>query len=320
MAAAMRNATPLAQALGESFGDLLSPMSAVLGIAEQFSLYVLPKLTVATGMSEKNLVLLGTTLGALIFPFTRVLTVAGLVALALEDVMVWMNGGKSVIGEYFGAFDENQSLQNFMSDVNSLVTDLGYLSYEIEKLAEILSNDLKDALELLNLQDISILKEISGYVREITNMINTYRAWREGGAGVTDIAGSVGDVAMSHPLLKHNPIFEGYRKFGDAFQAENRRAWWERTKIRTPLDLPAGGIPGITPIDSRGPTIPSMAATGFSGPTIGDIKMDMTIQVQNLEDYAKVDEVARLMGERFKVEFSNQLNTAGMSFAGSNTE
>ena len=54
--------------------------------------------------------------------------------------------------------------------------------------------------------------------------------------------------------------------------------------------------------------------------TFADINLSMTLQVENLEDYAKIDEVARLMGERFKVEFDKQLSTAGIQYSGSNLE
>jgi hypothetical protein len=84
------------------------------------------------------------------------------------------------------------------------------------------------------------------------------------------------------------------------------------------LSKPVTKIPGITPMDRQAPMpgMPQMA----NWSTVADISLNMTLQVENLEDYAKIDEVARLMGERFKVEFDKQLSTAGIQYSGSNLE
>ena len=84
------------------------------------------------------------------------------------------------------------------------------------------------------------------------------------------------------------------------------------------LSKPVTSIPGITPMDRQAPMpgMPQMA----NWSTVADISLNMTLQVENLEDYAKIDEVARLMGERFKVEFDKQLSTAGIQYSGSNLE
>lgn len=97
MSEGMRNGAPLIKALGAAFDVLIRPINALIlitgKIGEQWE-----NIAKVFGMSGSQLAILATIAGVAALPFgTLALAIAG-VALAVEDVMTYMDGGDSVFG------------------------------------------------------------------------------------------------------------------------------------------------------------------------------------------------------------------------------
>lgn len=99
MSEGMRNAEPLIKALGAAFEVLIRPINALIlitgKIGEQWD-----NIAKVFGMTGDQLAVLATIAGIAALPFgTLALAISG-VALAIEDVMTYMEGGDSLFGRF----------------------------------------------------------------------------------------------------------------------------------------------------------------------------------------------------------------------------
>lgn len=99
MSEGMRNAEPLIKALGAAFEVLIRPINALIlitgKIGEQWD-----NIAKVFGMTGDQLAVLATIAGVAALPFgTLALAISG-VALAIEDVMTYMEGGDSLFGRF----------------------------------------------------------------------------------------------------------------------------------------------------------------------------------------------------------------------------
>lgn len=113
MTTGMQTAEPLIKALGAAFAVLVQPINAVINIVAAIG-SKFDQMSESLGISSKALALLP----AIFFP---VITAFALLALAIEDVMVYNEGGESVFGKWIA---ETPEAKKALDDLTSSWTAL----------------------------------------------------------------------------------------------------------------------------------------------------------------------------------------------------
>lgn len=98
----MREADPLIRALGGAFEILLKPLNATIRLVGKFG-EALPGIADRLDMTEDGLISLGIAALANLTPLGRMITLFSGLVLAIEDVLVFLDGGESVFGKWFEA-------------------------------------------------------------------------------------------------------------------------------------------------------------------------------------------------------------------------
>lgn len=149
---------------------------------------------------------LGATTGAvklLMAPVTRVLAVFGLLFLLLEDLYVWSQGGKSVIGDMFGDMPNLQDKLRIITDPIQAVWDT------IKGFWEWVSSLTWDGF-VIGLQNagIRIQNAFIGIFNFIKKQINSLAETITGNSAVSWALGKLGIDAGSIPKLEYTKELE----------------------------------------------------------------------------------------------------------------
>lgn len=108
MADGMQKSAPLITALGGAFDLLMRPINALIGITATIGKNW-EDIAGIFGMSGKQLATFGIAAGIAVLPFGLLAEAIALVALAVEDVMVYMEGGDSLFGRFLESSPEAQA-------------------------------------------------------------------------------------------------------------------------------------------------------------------------------------------------------------------
>lgn len=108
MADGMQKSSPLISALGGAFDLLMRPINALIGITATIGKNW-EDIAGIFGMSGKQLATFGIAAGIAVLPFGLLAEAIALVALAVEDVMVYMEGGDSLFGRFLESSPEAQA-------------------------------------------------------------------------------------------------------------------------------------------------------------------------------------------------------------------
>lgn len=168
---AMREAEPLVKALGGAFEALVAPVNAVLNVVVSLGNFLAEKVAPALGMTSEQLFTLLGVVGSLIFPWTRLATVIGLVALAVEDLIGFSQGKDSLFGRWLEGTPEAQKA---FDDLKKSAEEFGgYVSKAWEALKE-----LSGGLKGLSFSEmfISTMKELNAILESINNVIRRFVA------------------------------------------------------------------------------------------------------------------------------------------------
>lgn len=99
MADSMRRAAPLIEALGAAFEVLIKPVNALIRIigylGENWGVFA-----AKLGVTKNALATFAAAVAIFMLPFGGFITAIGLAALALDDLLTYMDGGKSVFGNW----------------------------------------------------------------------------------------------------------------------------------------------------------------------------------------------------------------------------
>lgn len=93
--------------LSDVFRVLITPVTAFMRILERLN-NQLPEIAKNLGLSSGELQLFAGIVLALIFPFTRLLTIISLTVVAIDDLLAAMEGKESIIGNFFDSLDESK--------------------------------------------------------------------------------------------------------------------------------------------------------------------------------------------------------------------
>lgn len=122
----MNRAAPAVRAMGGAFEILLKPVNAVIGIIGRLSA-MLPMFADRLGVTDDALLAIGITALANLTPLGRIVTMLSAAALAVEDFMVFLEGGESKFGSWFNNLspERQQTLKDFGNAVSGLADSLG---------------------------------------------------------------------------------------------------------------------------------------------------------------------------------------------------
>ena len=161
MADGMRDSEPLIKALGGAFDFLMRPINALIkivsGIGKNWG-----NIAAVFGMTGKQLAILGTIAGVALLPFGGLAIAIAAVALAIQDVMVYANGGDSLFGRFLESSPEARAaLEGF--------------SKEARQFGEYLQLAVTNALELAGgLKGLSLPEMFINTMRELQTILKLF--------------------------------------------------------------------------------------------------------------------------------------------------
>lgn len=165
MAEAMRDAEPGIESLGKAFEILIEPINAIISVGGSL-LEILPKVGELFGLTGGQMAALGITAGLLLTPFGAVVGAIGAIALAIEDLIVYSEGGESVFGTWVEssteaktALDElSTEATKFGDNIKMALEQAGLLGGALEGLSfpEMLTATMKELTMLMKLFNDSI--------------------------------------------------------------------------------------------------------------------------------------------------------------------
>lgn len=160
LAKSMESAEPGVKALGEAFNLLIAPVNAFIGVGAHI-LNLLPEIGKLFGLSAGAVTALAIAAGALMLPFGGVALAVAAVALAIEDLIVFSQGGESM----FGAWLEESPAANEAFQA---------LSKEASEFGEHLSAALGKVKELApSLEKLSFSSVFTAYLDYLTWLLKT---------------------------------------------------------------------------------------------------------------------------------------------------
>lgn len=163
MADGMRDAEPGVKALGEAFDILIEPVNAVINVGGTL-LGQLPRIAALFGMTGGQLAALGVAAGAVMMPFGGVATAIGLIALALDDLITYSEGGDSLFGRWLA--DSPEALRTFKA-----------MSEEAYTFGQNLKAALDMAMELAGgLKGLSFPEMLINTMRELNTLMESFNA------------------------------------------------------------------------------------------------------------------------------------------------
>lgn len=157
----------------KAFRVLLTPIIAIMRIVRNLDF---GKIAASLGLTTGELQTMAAVVGGLQFPWTRLLTIIGLVVTTLDDLLTWSRGGESIFGRIFeGLSPERQaallgvgeSLKNLVISVGNLFSAVGDRGGQFWNWLD--DNGLVDkAIGLLD----NLIQRIEKVINTVTQLIN----------------------------------------------------------------------------------------------------------------------------------------------------
>lgn len=176
----MNRSQPLIKALGAAFENLVKPVSALIRIVSVLG-ENWDRIAKSFGLSGDALATLSAAVGIALFPFTRFLGIVGLIALAVDDLLTYMQGGGSIFGDWVSSTEGAQGAVDKLTESwNTFKTSLSNTTQAVTDLLEkmgLLSNATKgvnfDSAFISGLDKLAtILNALSSAMDAITKLTN----------------------------------------------------------------------------------------------------------------------------------------------------
>lgn len=186
LADSMDRAKPLTEALGRAFEILIKPVNALIRIVGHIG-ENWGKFADKLGVSKNALATFAAAIGVFMLPFGGFVTAIGGAALALDDLLTYMRGGKSVFGDWVAKTPEAQkSVDNIKNSFQGIVDILGKL---MDKLPTV-----SDAFGNIKLNDVFLtaLQTVDTQLQNILKTMQLIQAiWNGDGKAAADAAGGI---------------------------------------------------------------------------------------------------------------------------------
>ena len=234
------------------------------------------------GLSKEQMIIMSGVVAGLLLPFTKLFTVIALLAVALEDIYTYMEGGDSVFGEWFEGLDPQTQAQ-----LMGIADAFGKLAASLKDLALNVFDKLGDFWGWLDDKGVInfTLDKIEKLIRRLTEVIELVNKLM---TNPTDL--HISDVVPDSKYLMGPAglLYGGLKQMGEFFggEAENPTA--------SGLDmLKSAGMP----YDGRRITgVPMVPGDPTSGTVSVNVKLsaeDITSMMQNGTFGSYMEEVNR---------------------------
>lgn len=183
MADGMKDAEPGIKALGEAFNLLIEPVNAFINVGGTV-LGMLPQIAALFGLTGGQLAALGVTAGLVMLPFGGVASAIGLIALALDDLITYAEGGDSLFGRWLASSPEaSQALTELAAQAKTFGDNIKFALDQTLELAsgldglsfpEMLTATMKELTALMALFNSSVDRFVAaGQYAKQTNSSGT---------------------------------------------------------------------------------------------------------------------------------------------------
>lgn len=278
MADGMRDAEPGVKALGQAFNLLIEPVNAFINVGGTL-LGKLPELGRLFGLTGGQLAALGVVAGMVMTPFGGVAAAIAAIALALDDLITYSEGGDSLFGRWIeNTPDAQQSIDNLKNSFDILTTSIEGIPTKFQSITDSVGT-LSTALTGLSFSSsfLSGMDKLAALISAMGNGIESASSLFSGdGEGAMDslsrMRGSIDDYLMSSfqdmagSLLR----IQAQTMINDRTPAEKAEAFMRDTP-QTPT-VTVGDIQIQV-------TVPAGAEGAALAPFIGDALRDQMTQV-----------------------------------------
>lgn len=170
LAEGLDTAEPMIKALGEAFNYLVEPINAVVNVGAHIVAW-LANLSTSMNLTSGQMMAIGIAAGALMLPFGGILAVVGSLALAFDDLITYMEGGDSVLGDWLESTPEAQkAFTELAAEAKEFGTNISDAFDELVKLS--------GGLEGLNFSDmlIATMKELKAILESFNDLVERFKA------------------------------------------------------------------------------------------------------------------------------------------------
>lgn len=265
LTAGLEKAQPLIEALGGAFEILIRPVNAAIDVFGTLAGKV-DSIASIFGLTGKQLEAIIAVVGISLLPFGSLAIVLGALALAIQDVMVYMEGGDSLFGRFLSGHPEAKAA---MDDIVHQVQVLG--TYLTESTGFV--GDLAKSFEGLTIPDmfIATLREIDAILKTINAAIDRFRM-----AGAYAESQGGGTVERNYNNMKAMAMGPDWARQQMQDQILNSMS---NSIAQTPDGIPMGNDIGAS-LDAVRQAVDRLAAiqAPMAGPQqIGDISIKVDV-------------------------------------------
>lgn len=170
MADGIRTAEPFIQGLGEAFDLLINPVNAIINTGAQLLTWF-AQLGEVLGISKGQFLALAGVASVFLVPFGGIIAAVAAAALAFDDLMTYLEGGESVLGDWLAATPEAQAAFDNLAESSSKFGE--NIKYAFERVGE-----LAPALKGLSFSDvlISTMKELDALLKAFNSVVDRFVA------------------------------------------------------------------------------------------------------------------------------------------------
>lgn len=183
MTEGLKKAEPGVQALGEAFNMLIEPVNAFINVGGTV-LGMLPRIAALFGLTGGQLAALGVTAGIVMMPFGGVASAIALIALALDDLITYAEGGDSMFGRWLASAPEaKKSFEEMATQAKIFGDNMKFALDQTLELAgglqglsfpEMLTNTMRELTTLMELFNTSVARFVkAGQYAQQTNSTGT---------------------------------------------------------------------------------------------------------------------------------------------------
>ena len=170
MAQGMEKALPGVENLGNAFEGLIEPVNAMINVGGTV-LKMLPEIGKTLGLTGGQLAALGVTAGLVMLPFGGVAAAIAAIALALDDLIVYSEGGDSMFGRWLESSPEAETAFKALAAEASTFGENLKMAFEQ-------ATELGGALDGLSFPDmiVATMKELTALMSLFNKSIDRFVA------------------------------------------------------------------------------------------------------------------------------------------------
>lgn len=273
MADAMVKAEPGIKSLGEAFQLLVNPINAVINVGATL-LNLLPKLGAAFGMSGGEMTAILITAGLFSTTIGAAAASIGILALALDDLITYAEGGDSLFGDWVNETpDAQQGIEKLGNAIDNLIVTLEGIPAKFGAITDSVGV-LSTAISGLSFSStfLSAMDKLASLVNALGNGIES--------AGSL-FSGDMSGAGESLDRMKSNIGDYMTSSLQDAMGSLMRMQAERMIANRTPEEQKAAFMRDTAPVVTIGPTTVTVMVDPSKTQDMGAFMMDVQVAMRD---------------------------------------